>query len=91
MFRFWGQHAHVSLNRPNMAFTFNSRVSRTNQGGIVDFLFFNSPIMSYHYAHHKYPNLHYRQLKQLSHFSEDPNKFGKGCLDMIFKVWNGLN
>jgi len=90
MMRFWGQHAQVSLYDTSIAFTCNTSASRSNYGGFLEFLFFNTPIMSYHYEHHLYPELNFRILRRIARKSSDPNITGKGCISVAAKVYRGL-
>ena len=88
MMRYWGQHAEVTGK--GIASAWDANCSRTNYGGILEFLFFNSPIMKFHNEHHKYPNLPFRSLKKIAKKSNDLNKNGKGCINIAIMVWNGL-
>lgn len=88
MLRFWGQHAIIKGNK--LAFAFESDASRSNYGGLIEFLFFNTPLMKYHYEHHLYPQLPFRELIKISKKNEDFNKNGNGCLNIAIMVWRAL-
>jgi len=87
-FRAWGQHACVRSD--GTAFLTNSTISRSMYGGLVEKLFFNSAVMAYHYEHHKWPGLPFRQLSRIAERHDDVNINGTGCLPIISSVWNGL-
>jgi fatty acid desaturase len=86
--RAWGQHACIESD--GTAWLVGSKISRSMYGGFVEFLFFNSDVMSFHFEHHAWPALPFRQLKSCAVRSEDPNINGKGCIGIGVAVWKGL-
>ena len=70
---------HIQLNPDGSGVLQGSRTSRTVWASGVDRIFMHSKVMMYHWEHHHYPSLHFRQLEQICTRDEtDPNRFSRG-------------
>lgn len=68
-----------------------SRASRTVWTRGVDRWFLHSSVMMYHWEHHHYPSLHYRQLAQICrHDHTDPNRYTVGRWSTLRRLYLGF-
>ena len=86
--RLYGQHLYI--NQKNYAETKNSSVSRTINGSFVERVLFSSKLMQYHYEHHLFPGLTYRNLIYISKNKKYPNNkniFLDSYKDIFIALW----
>jgi fatty acid desaturase len=62
--RLYGQHLQIAND--GRALIEESHVSRTVNGTLLDRIFISSRLMQYHWEHHRYPGMPFRELEKLA-------------------------
>lgn len=86
--RVYSQHAQIDVQGTA---SFSSSSARTISTEICGRIFVCSPLMKYHFEHHRYPQIPFRRLKKLSIVdASDFNQFSKNHWEIIFRFYKGL-
>jgi fatty acid desaturase len=84
--RLYGQHLRINAN--GAALIAQSPVSRTVNGNLVDRVFISSRLMMYHWEHHKYPGLPFRELEKIAKIDySDVNRCTSSHWPVFVALW----
>lgn len=86
--RVYGQHVGIDFEQKS-SFR-ESSVSRTIDAGLIDRIIFTSPLLLYHYEHHKWPHLPYRALSRLCARSIEINRYVTDRWKIMRLIYLGL-
>jgi|GEM_PF-2250278 len=85
-FRLYGQHLQINSN--GSALIAQSHVSRTINGNLADRIFISSRLMMYHWEHHKYPGLPFRELEKIAAIDySDVNRCTSSHWPVLVALW----
>ncbi|MCF8176972.1 MAG: fatty acid desaturase [Sulfuritalea sp.] len=85
-FRLYGQHLQIDEN--GGALIEQSHVSRTVNGTLVDRIFISSRLMQYHWEHHKYPGMPFRELEKIAKIDyNDANRCTSSHWPVLAALW----
>lgn len=84
--RLYGQHLQIDEN--GSALIEQSPVSRTVNGTLLDRIFISSRLMQYHWEHHKYPGMPFRELKKIAKIDySDANRCTSSHWPVLAALW----
>lgn len=84
--RLYGQHLQIDKN--GKALIERSTVSRTVNGTLLDRIFISSRLMQYHWEHHKYPGIPFRELKKIARIDcKDVNRCTSSHWPVFVALW----
>lgn len=87
--RVYSQHLEIAPNGRTLAR--GSRTSRTLETSVLDRIALHSRVMMYHWEHHHFPTLHYRQLVNIcARDKNDPNRYAVGRFATLTRLYMGL-
>lgn len=84
--RLYGQHLQIDEN--GRALIEHSYVSRTVNGTLVDRVFISSRLMQYHWEHHRYPGMPFRELEKIAKIDySDANRCTSSHWPVLAALW----
>lgn len=84
--RLYGQH--LQIDKDGRGLIEQSHVSRTVNGTLLDRIFISSRLMQYHWEHHRYPGMPFRELEKLAKIDySDANRCTASHWPILVALW----